>query len=155
MDQQQKWLLRRFHTFCSRLGMTEDEKRTLIESYGVESSKDIGNHELMDLCHTLELRLNKGAQDADAVRKRTIAAIGGWLRLVGKENNIDIIKGIACRATGYDNFNKIPVERLRNIYNAFLKKQRDHKTATAIADEYFVQLLSNNGQLNVNNTMLN
>lgn len=155
MEQQQKWLLRRFHTFCSRLGMTEHEKRALIESYGVESSKDIGNHELMDLCHTLELKLNKGAREADAVRKRTIAAIGGWLRLVGKENNIDTIKGIACRATGYESFNKIPVERLRNIYSAFLKKQRDHKAATAIADEYLVQLLTTNGQLNANNTIIN
>ncbi len=155
MEQQQKWLLRRFHTFCSRLGMTEYEKRALIESYGVESSKDIGNHELMDLCHTLELKLDKDAREADAVRKRTIAAIGGWLRLVGKENNIDTIKGIACRATGYESFNKIPIERLRNIYSAFLKKQRDHKAATAIADEYLVQLLTTNGQLNANNTIIN
>lgn len=142
MDKQQKWLLRQFHTLCRRLGMTEYEKRAIIESYGVESSKDIDNHDLMNLCHTLELRLSKGASEADALRKRTIAAIGGWLRLTGKEESIEIIKGIACRATGYDNFNKIPTERLRNIYNTFLNKQRDHRAALAVADEYIVSLLT-------------
>ena len=152
MNKQQKWLLRQFHTLCSRLGMTEYEKQAIIESYGVESSKDIDNHDLMNLCHTLELRLNKWASEADSLRKRVIAAIGGWLRLVGKEENIEVIKGIACRATGYDNFNKIPIERLRNIYNAFLKKQRDHKAAMAIADECFVNVLDARRR---NTTMVN
>ena len=156
MDKQQKWLLRQFHTLCSRLGMKEHEKRALIESYGVESSKDIDNHDLMDLCHTLELRLNKGASEADHLRKRTIAAIGGWLRLTGKEENIEVIKGIACRATGYENFNKIPTERLRNVYNTFLNKQRDHRQAQAVADEYIAQILATAQTTTVqNNTILN
>lgn len=155
MDKQQKWLLRQFHTLCSRLGMTEYEKRALIESYGVESSQDIDNHDLMDLCHTLEQRLSTSATEADALRKRTIAAIGGWLRLTGKEESIEVIKGIACRATGYDNFNKIPVERLRNIYNAFLKKQRDYRAALAVADDYIVQLLGVGQQTTTSNNILN
>ncbi len=155
MDKQQKWLLRQFHTLCSRLGMTEYEKRALIESYGVESSKDIDNHDLMDLCHTLELRLKKGASEIDTLRKRVIAAIGGWLRLTGKTENIEVIKAIACRSTGYDNFNKIPAERLRNVYNTFRNKQRDHRAVQAVADEYLAQILAT-GQTTVqNNTMLN
>lgn len=141
MDKQQKLLLRQFHTLCTRLGMTEDEKRALIESYGVESSKDIDNHDLMDLCHTLELQLNKGAKEADRLRKRVIASIGGWLRLTGKQHTIDTIKSIACRATGYSDFNKIPTERLRNLYNCFLQKQRDEKAIQNIADEYIAGML--------------
>lgn len=139
MDKQQKWLLRQFHTLCTRLGMTEEEKRALIEGYGVESSKDIDNHDLMDLCHTLELQLNKGAKEADRLRKRVIASIGGWLRLTGKQHTIDTIKGIACRATGYSDFNKIPNERLRNLYNCFLKKQKDMDAAEHIAMELLAQ----------------
>ncbi|WP_304726879.1 hypothetical protein, partial [uncultured Alistipes sp.] len=129
MDKQQKWLLRHFHTLCTRLGMTEEEKRALIDGYGVESSKDIDNHDLMDLCHTLELQLNKGAKEADRLRKRVIASIGGWLRLTGKQHTIDTIKSIACRATGYSDFNKIPNERLRNLYNTFRNKQKDMDAA--------------------------
>ncbi|WP_304721751.1 hypothetical protein [uncultured Alistipes sp.] len=139
MDKQQKWLLRQFHTLCTRLGMTEEEKRALIEGYGVESSKDIDNHDLMNLCHTLELQLNKGAKEADALRKRVIAAIGGWLRLTGKSHNIDTIKSIACRASGYSDFNKIPTERLRNLYNCFLKKQKDMDAVERIAMELLAQ----------------
>lgn len=142
MDKQQKWLLRQFHTLCSRLGMTEEEKCALIGGYGVESSRDIDNHDLMDLCHTLELQLNKGAKEADSLRKRVIASIGGWLRLTGKQHNIDTIKGIACRASGYSDFNKIPTERLRNLYNCFLKKQRDEKAVQSIADEYIAGMFS-------------
>ena len=139
MDKQQKWLLRQFHTLCTRLGMTEEEKRALIEGYGVERSKDLDNHDLMNLCHTLELQLNKGAREADALRKRVIAAIGGWLRLTGKSHNIDTIKSIACRASGYSDFNKIPTERLRNLYNCFLKKQKDMDAVERIAMELLAQ----------------
>lgn len=147
MDQQQKWLLRQFHALCTRLGMTEEEKRALIGGYGVESSKDIDNHDLMDLCHTLELQLNKGAKAADALRKRVIAAIGGWLRLTGKQHNIDTIKGIACRASGYNNFNKIPAARLNNIYNAFRNKQKDTMaveqiTRDILAETYIQQSIN-------------
>ena len=36
-----------------------------------------------------------------------------------------MIKGIACRATGYDDFNKIPRERLRNVIALFNNKVKD------------------------------
>ena len=76
-------------------------------------------------------------------------------RLLTKEN-IEVIKGIACRATGYENFNKIPTERLRNVYNTFLNKQRDHRAAQAVADEYIAQILATAQTTTVqNNTMLN
>ena len=93
----------------------------------------------MDLCHTLELQLNKGAKEADRLRKRVIASIGGWLRLTGKQHTIDTIKSIACRATGYSDFNKIPNERLRNLYNTFRNKQKDMDAAERIAMELLAQ----------------
>ena len=36
-----------------------------------------------------------------------------------------MIKSIACRATGYKEFNKIPKERLRNVAHAFNYKVKD------------------------------
>jgi hypothetical protein len=54
-----------------------------------------------------------------------IAAIGSWLTSTGQLNSIDKIKAIACRATGYTNFNKIPIERLRNLYYGFKNKSID------------------------------
>lgn len=128
MDKQKKWLLRQFHTLCSRLHLSAEEKTAIIEGYGVESSADIGNDDLLTICRALEGRLDKDALKMDRLRKQAIAAIGGWLRMQGKEEGIARIKAIACRATRYENFNKIPAERLRNLYNTFLNKQKDSKT---------------------------
>ena len=49
MDKQKKWLLRQFHTLCSRLHLSAEEKETIIEGYGVESSADIGNDDLLEI----------------------------------------------------------------------------------------------------------
>lgn len=127
MDKQQKWLLRQFHTLCSRLRLSAEEKAAIIEGYGVESSADINNDDLLTICRALEKRLDSAAVKLDRLRKQVIAAIGGWLRMQGKPESIAEIKAIACRATQYDNFNRIPAERLRNIYNAFLNKQKDSR----------------------------
>ena len=127
MEKQQKWLLRQFHTLCSRLRLAAEEKAAIIEGYGVESSADINNDDLMNICRALEKRLDSNAVKLDRLRKQVIAAIGGWLRMQGKPENIADIKAIACRATKSDNFNRIPPERLRNVYNAFLNKQKDSR----------------------------
>lgn len=140
MDKQQKWLLRQFHALCGKLGLSEERKREIIASYGVESSKDIDNRDLMDICHTLEKQLNGDVREADRLRKRVIAAIGGWLRLAGQPEGLDRIKGIACRAAQCEDFNKIPNERLRNLYYAFLNKQKDTKAVEGIASEIMAQM---------------
>lgn len=131
--QQQKWLLRKFHTLCTRLNMDADMKLALISGYGVESSKDLSNEELLELCDKLNGILNPESEKIDKMRKRVIASIGGWFRLIGKGNaGISYIKGVACQAAKVDNFNKIPLERLTNIYNMFLRKQKDAKSVNEV-----------------------
>lgn len=127
MDSIHRNLLKKFHTLCSILGMTEDEKRSLIGAYGVESSRDIDTHDLVDICAKLSAQADQrqGKTPLDKVRKQAIAAIGGWLRKSGKREGISVIKGIACRATGHDDFNKIPKERLRNLVYLFNNKVKD------------------------------
>lgn len=115
-------------------------KRAIIESFGVESSADIDTHDLIDICASLSKQLegDKG-DEMDKLRKRAMAAVGGYLRKIGRESNAEIIKGIACRATGYQSFNKIPAERLRNVYHAFRNKQKDIDSVERIAIEYLAQ----------------
>lgn len=74
MDKQKKWLLRQFHTLCSRLHLSAEEKETIIEGYGVESSADIGNDDLLAICRELERRLDRDALKMDRLRKQAIAA---------------------------------------------------------------------------------
>lgn len=140
MDKIHSGLLRKFHTLCGCLGLTEEEKRAIVESYGVESSADIDTHDLIDICGSLSKQLegDKG-DEMDKLRKRVMAAIGGYLRKANQASSAEIIKGIACRATGYETFNKIPTERLRNLYNTFLNKQKDIDKVEEIA----IELLAN------------
>lgn len=134
--QQQKWLLKKFHTLCARLNMDADMKLALISGYGVESSKDLTNAELLELCDRLNEILNPEDAKTDKMRKRVIAAIGGWLRMIGKgDEGINYIKGVACQAAKVDNFNKIPLERLTTIYNMFLRKQKDAKSVNEVSGQ--------------------
>jgi len=73
----------------------------------------------------LEMEANPQLMKLDQARKRTMASIGAWLRAMNKQENLNIIKGIACRASKKDNFNDIPLEQLRSLYAAFNKKRKD------------------------------
>lgn len=149
--QQQKWLLKKFHTLCARLNMDADMKLALISGYGVESSKDLTNAELLELCDHLNEILNPEDAKTDKMRKRVIAAIGGWLRMIGKgDEGINYIKGVACQAAKTDNFNKISLERLTAIYNMFLRKQKDAKSVNEVAEKiaYEARFGTDNNLLN-------
>lgn len=127
MDEIHRGLLKKFHTLCSVLGMSDEEKRGIIEAYGVESSRDIDTHALVDLCAKLSRQAGgQKQQDYDKLRKQCMAAIGRWLRMSGRECNATIIKAIACRAAKRTDFNKIPLERLRNLVHLFNNKVKDH-----------------------------
>lgn len=135
-QQNQKWLLKKFHTLCARLNMGADDKLALLGGYGVESSKDLTNEELTQICDRLNDALNPEDAKRDRLRKRVIAAIGGWLRLIGMgDKGVDYIKNVACRAAKTDNFNQISTERLTTIYNMFLKRQKDAKAVEAVAGQ--------------------
>ncbi len=136
LDREQKRLLKRFHTLLGKAGIGRDGKEAILSSYGVISSKELSAYELLEICNELDKQSNPKAQELDKWRKRVIASIGGWLKMIGADgNDIQKIKAIACRATETDNFNEIPLERLRNIYYAFKKKQKDAQQVEAITDE--------------------
>lgn len=145
--QQQKWLLRKFHTLCTRLNMDADMKLALISGYGVESSKDLSNEELLELCDKLNGILNPESKKIDKMRKRVIASIGGWLHMIGKgDEGMAYIKGVACQAAKVENFNKIPLERLTNIYNMFLQKQKDAKGVNEVTEAIMHEMRYGKGQ---------
>lgn len=143
MNDIHKKVLRKFHTLCSVCGMTQDEKRALVLSYGVESSADISTHDLIDICGRLSEQADAKTRSLNRLRRQVMAAIGGYLRMTGREESSAVIIGIACRATGYREFNKIPEERLRNIYNAFVNKQKDARRVDEIAQSLAVARIFN------------
>ncbi len=146
MDKIHKGLVKKFHTLCSELALTGDERIEMLSSYGVDSSVDMDTHDLINLCAKLSESVNNkiGAGDMNKLRKRVIASIGAYLRSTNQEGGISKIKGIACRATKHNDFNKIPRERLRNLIYLFNNKLKDKK---------IIQCITNNND--TNNKILN
>lgn len=118
-----------------------------MSSWGVESSRDLSQHQLIDICAKLSEQVNRkdGTASLDKLRKRVIAAIGGWLHESEQEQSIGKIKGIACRATGYRDFNKIPRERLRNLIATFNNKVKDARSVNEIANAMMMQAIMSGG----------
>ena len=127
MDEIHRGLLKKYHTLCTVLGLSAEEKSAIAESYGVESSRDIDTHDLVNICAKLSAQANEkqGTGDMDKLRKRVMAAV----------SNATVIKAIACRATGHTDFNKIPRERLRNLIGLFNNKVKDSEAVDIIAAE--------------------
>lgn len=140
-DKQKSRLIRKYHTMCTKIGMTEEDRREMLSNnYGVNSSKDLTVDELEYLCNVLdrkEIRIREA-------RTRVFGAVGGWLDIlygqVQKKDTsryrerIEKIKAIACRQTEYKDFNKIPLERLANVSFLFSKKQKDFKRGMILLD---------------------
>ena len=153
IDSERKRLLSKYHTLCRQLSMSDEERKAMLwQNFRAESGADLDNHQLIDLCYTLEQHANPKMRLQNQERRRAIAAIGGYLRLFCKEKadkaeNMEDIKSIACRATQYEDFNAIPTERLRNLYSTFTNKQKDKRSIEKIlAEDAMVhQLLSASG----------
>ncbi len=141
MDQIHRDLLRKFHTLCSVLGYDEETKRAVLSSWGVESSRELDQHQLIDICAKMSAQVNEkqGTARLDKLRKQAMASIGGWLRQTGQTEGLSKIKGIAMRATGYEDFNKIPRERLRNLIATFNNKVKDARAIDALTDSLLMQ----------------
>ena len=149
MDQIHRGLLKKYHTLCTVLGLDDEAKHAILASWGVESSRDLTQHQLIDICAKLSEQVNEkdGTASLDKLRKRVIAAIGGWLRETGQSENISKIKGIAMRAGGYDDFNKIPRERLRNLIATFNNKVKDARAVDALTDALLMQHYTAGGEI--------
>ena len=129
MEQNQKWLLRKFHTLCTKAGISDDNKMDLIASYGHVSSKDMSDEQLKDICFKIQKQINPKLADLDIWRRRVYKVVESFLIFAGKQHNPDYVKRVACAATRYDRFNDIPADRLRNVYFAFKNKYKDYESA--------------------------
>lgn len=74
------------------------------------------------------------SNNQDLWRKRVMAAIGGWLTNMKTEHSATLIKSIACRAAGVDDFNKIPLSKLRAVYYEFVNRQNVAANSSILKD---------------------
>lgn len=143
-DKQRNLLLKKFHTLLGVAGIDQENKEVILAQYGVESSRDLSIAQLTEVCSLVEGMVHPEINETNQWRRRVIATIGSWLRKLGKDNNIDHIKAIACRATGTSKFNDITTDRLRSLYYAFGKKVKDLNFAERATLETINELVSSN-----------
>jgi hypothetical protein len=144
IDKQKKNLLKKYHTLLGMLNIDNDQKLEILAQYGAESGRDLNVGDLIDLCNRLDGMLNPANAEAEAWRKRVFSSIGGWLKLTGREGSGELIKAIACRATGYATFNEIPTSRLANVYYAFKRKAADYQRVSSITEAHIESSASMN-----------
>lgn len=126
MQTQKNALLRKYHALLRANGVSDDEKKALLASYGVGSGRELTVYELTEVCHMLDTRATSPVvAETDRWRKRVIAIVSQYLQLMHYSHTIDEVKAVACRAAGGSDFNQIPTDRLRSIYNAFRHRVND------------------------------
>lgn len=146
-DRQKAGLMRHYRGLIKKLGISEEERKAmLLNNYGVESSKDLYVEELQELCAWLAEQANTKEWKLQEARNRVYGAVGGYLKLINifpeikimspaeHDRRIAYMEGVACRNTGYKEFNKIPIERLNNVSHLFSNKQKDYKKGSVVAD---------------------
>ena len=127
MERQRKALLKKFHTLLGLAGIGEAGKREILASYGVVSSRDLDARELLDVCDKLDMMINPEKEEIDKWRKRVLAVMLEWRRLVGQDEDMSYVKAIASRAAGADHFNALSKQKLINLYNNFKEKNKQLK----------------------------
>ncbi len=131
LDKQKNSLLRKYHTLLRLRGVNNDEKMALLASYGVASGSELNVYELTELCQRIDMQ-SPAAQEADRWRKRVIAVVSQYLKKMHYANGIDEVKAVVCRAAGGVEFNQIPTDRLRSLYNAFRIRLNDLQFADSL-----------------------
>ena len=133
-----KQLIREFHILLHRLGIDEIGKEGILAGYGVDSSTELNEAALTEICDRLNEELRKSGQEVkaspkkgDLERKRLKVAIGQLLAAQGKIKadgwgieEWNLIKGTACRAAKVSRMDDIPASKCRGLIYEF-NKQRE------------------------------
>lgn len=132
-------LIRKFYALSKAINFNDTLKQELFSQFGKSRLSELPTAEIKSCCEILQMTADK-LNGMDKDRKRVLAAICSWLKQTGQGENIELAKAIACRATGYETFKRIPTERLKNIYNCFVKKSKDFKSVDSITEAFFVNI---------------
>lgn len=104
IDRQKAGLIKKYHTLCGKLGMTDEEKHEILENnYGVKSSKDLYVEELQHLCKALEESINKPSDETirmEKQRKKIFFLIRQICKHTKREYDKKKAYTMACRACG-------------------------------------------------------
>ncbi len=121
------------HRMKNVLCMTDEDWRTFLAQWRVESSKELTNSAL----HEVRLMLH-GMTDSPTDDERTRwmrrvwSVVGSWLRANGWKNDNDAIRTVVCRAARKKSTREITLGHLKQIYYAWRAKSEQTATAQAV-----------------------
>ncbi len=113
---------------------TEGQYTSLADLY--EKDQDLYNWMIAQM----QIKVAEYRSENSKLRKRVIASIFAYFEKIGQKVSIDYVKAVACRSTGYGDFNKIPPERLRNVYNSFNNKVKDFESVSKITQQKLARM---------------
>ena len=135
-----KQLIREFHILLHRLGIDEIGKEGILAGYGVDSSTELNEAALTEICDRLhdeakargmETEAKNSPTEAEKERKRLKVSIGKLLAAQGKIKadgwgieEWNLIKGMACRAAKVSRMDDIPASKCRGLIYEF-NRQRE------------------------------
>lgn len=123
-EKHRAWLLRRYYNLCRRFDLEECERKEILQAYKVENSVDLDKNQLIEICEILERLINPKMPETEAMRRKVIASIGGLLKTLNVEENINMIKVMACNKAGHISFDEIPICKLRKIDREYRDQQK-------------------------------
>lgn len=117
--------LKQLMTILSMQKVSNEDRAQLVCSWTkgrTTSARELTPSELNAIVANLQ-QIDQKSEDK--WRKMVMASIFGFLKKMNKEATPELVKGIACRATKVEDFNKIPKHRLVSLYNTFTNMQKD------------------------------
>ena len=139
-DKTKNGLIKKFHTLIGKVGGGNERKEAILWRCGVEHANELSIDQLIDECEALDRELKPKLDELVTWRNRLIAAISAYHQANGevifqkkyedctppeRERRINYAKGTAENAAGKQEFNKIPLEQLRQLYNGFIRAKKD------------------------------
>ena len=142
--------IQQYHCICRNLSMEKEHKQALLSGFGAVSSTELSDRELTEVLGYLRNLQQNRNEDRNAWRRRVIAAASAYLVLIGRFHvgddpawRIKYIKGMACRMTKAEEFNGIPLERLRNCYYTLVNAKKDREAINTEVYNIQVEVLTN------------
>lgn len=74
-------------------------------------------------------------KDAEAWRRRAIAAVFGFYEVIKEPKSLDYVKGIICRAGDVNDINQIPPAKTRAIYNDWVGRAKVKRRVDGIVKD--------------------
>lgn len=142
-----KQLIRDFHILLHRLGISDIGKEGILAGYGVDSSTELDEAALTEICDRLheeakargmEPEAKNSPTEAEKERKRLKVAIGKLLAAQGKIKadgwgvaEWNLIAGTACRAAKVSRMDDIPASKCRGLIYEFNRQREGIEAAAA------------------------